>query len=485
MYGNLPLSGSFAGAHSGQTLTIHGTVTGAGGSSTCSATLTVVPPAAISGTITATSCTIPAGQGSCGIADSWAAQNTQYTDGQPLTQVNVYQNGSLYGGAAQQGYNWTNTRSNSGSYTFTLPPGTYDMALYGYSGSTAVELDDKTATAACAAGTNWDPGSSTCKAQQQVPNGGNVTGNFESANCSALTGWAFDGNSSSASIDVQVYTQGSCGVGCSCIGACNYIGQYSTDVYRGDVNSAFGISGNHGFSIPLPDAFKDGGTYQVNVYGVAADNSGRRSIGNDPLTVSGCTVPPTVSLTADGQSSLALTSPGQNYTLAWSSAHATSCTMTDNRTDGYPDDAPWNAGLSGSAQSGLLGSYTYTCTGPGGSASATATITGSSNSPNGGGGGNSCGAPSATISATPSRISGSSGQAQISWSGSGVSSSCVVTANGATIKTDTASSCAVAPDQLTETVSQQTKYCISCDGATSGDGYKCVLVNVGNQFIHF
>ena len=98
--------------------------------------------------------------------------------------------------------------------------------------------------------------------------------------------------------------------------------------------------------------------------------------------------------------------------------------------------------------------------------------------------GSACGALTADISADPTRVT-SGDTTHVSWSASGVGSSCVITANNATVRTVTAASCSIGSDTaLTPdpTITEQTKYCISCDGATLGEsGYDCVTVNVDDD----
>jgi|GEM_PF-3897665 hypothetical protein len=91
----------------------------------------------------------------------------------------------------------------------------------------------------------------------------------------------------------------------------------------------------------------------------------------------------TVTLTANGQHALAITPP-TNYTLAWSSTNATSCTLSYVRVDGAtPVSGSIDSGTNGSGPTGLIGTYAFTCTNASGqsvSDSVTITATGSSQS---------------------------------------------------------------------------------------------------------
>ncbi|MBP9686390.1 MAG: hypothetical protein KBD66_01155 [Candidatus Doudnabacteria bacterium] len=86
-------------------------------------------------------------------------------------------------------------------------------------------------------------------------------GNFDIANCSSLIGWAFDADAPGQSINVDVYKDGPAGSG-------SFVGRYLANQPRPDVNSAFGLTGDHGFVIETPDVFKDGQQHQVYVYAI-------------------------------------------------------------------------------------------------------------------------------------------------------------------------------------------------------------------------
>ncbi len=91
-------------------------------------------------------------------------------------------------------------------------------------------------------------------------------GSFESANCSAFSGWAKDPDTT-APIDVHFYADGPSGTG-------TYIGSTLANIYRDDLSYS---DKNHGFSFALPDSLNDGGEHQIYVY--AIDSNG----GENPL----------------------------------------------------------------------------------------------------------------------------------------------------------------------------------------------------------
>lgn len=84
--------------------------------------------------------------------------------------------------------------------------------------------------------------------------------------------------------------------------------------------------------------------------------------------------PPIITLTANGQSEISVAAGG-SYTIAWNSSNALNCTLSENRTDGYPNgNHTITPNTSFSGPSGLLGTYTFTCTNAAGQSSASATI---------------------------------------------------------------------------------------------------------------
>ncbi len=99
-------------------------------------------------------------------------------------------------------------------------------------------------------------------------------GTIDSGHCSILSGWVVDRDRPSSSINVHVYADGRAGDGG------NYIGSYLANASRPDVNSALGVSGNHGFSIDLASNMATTPrTFYVYAIGV---NVGGATNGNNP-----------------------------------------------------------------------------------------------------------------------------------------------------------------------------------------------------------
>jgi hypothetical protein len=76
-----------------------------------------------------------------------------------------------------------------------------------------------------------------------------------------VAGWSYDPDSTAASVSVRVYIDGPVNVGTA-------IAALPASVSRPDVNAAYGISGNHGFEVAIPDAYADGINHRVYVYAV-------------------------------------------------------------------------------------------------------------------------------------------------------------------------------------------------------------------------
>jgi hypothetical protein len=141
-----------------------------------------------------------------------------------------------------------------------------------------------------------------------------------------LSGWTFDPNDSSKSLNVDVYVNGPAG---SAPGK-----RYLANVYRPDVNAAYGITGNHGFSInPSTDSFlkkyvASGRSFTVYLYAIGVNSSGAPN-GNNPLigtrTIGSCLVhPPPPCPTFPGYKNVNV---GMPYTGPSSSAHSSTTTQ--------------------------------------------------------------------------------------------------------------------------------------------------------------
>ena len=104
-----------------------------------------------------------------------------------------------------------------------------------------------------------------------------VSGSLDSVDCSAFTGWAYDPNNSSNSIQIKLYADGTESSG-------KFLGSATANVASAQVDQVMGISGNHGFSFPTPTSLNDSSTHTIYAYGVGAGgdaelpNSGQKTI---------------------------------------------------------------------------------------------------------------------------------------------------------------------------------------------------------------
>ncbi len=132
-------------------------------------------------------------------------------------------------------------------------------------------------------------------------------------------GWAYDPDQSVTSIPVHFYIDGT------------YAGQTTTNTSRPDVNQAFGITGNHGYSWSIPNSYRNGVTHQMSVYGIDIGGNGSTNsqLTNSPrsfnLTVS--TPPPTASFTINGSHDVTV-NVGEALNSSWSSTNGISYSST-------------------------------------------------------------------------------------------------------------------------------------------------------------
>lgn len=102
-------------------------------------------------------------------------------------------------------------------------------------------------------------------------------------------GWAFDPDVSSQSIDVHIYRDGPAGSGI-------IVGGYVANTSRPDVNTAYGITGNHGFSVQFnPNTageapLYNSGTHSLYVYAIDTAGGTNFLLYNSPKNIA-CTSP--------------------------------------------------------------------------------------------------------------------------------------------------------------------------------------------------
>lgn len=103
-------------------------------------------------------------------------------------------------------------------------------------------------------------------------------GYIDSATCSAIVGWTYDADNSAVSIGVHFYTDNDV-----------FIGNTEANLPRADVNQTMGVSGDHGYSFPIPDSLRDGQTHAIYAYGINSNGSTNTLLSNSPASITGCT----------------------------------------------------------------------------------------------------------------------------------------------------------------------------------------------------
>jgi hypothetical protein len=98
-------------------------------------------------------------------------------------------------------------------------------------------------------------------------------GHFDAITSEWVGGWAYDPDHPWAEIAIHVYVDGS------------FAADGVTSGYRPDVNAAFGLTGNHGFTIPVNYAAFGYGFHVVRVYAIDADGEGNPEIDGSPMTI--------------------------------------------------------------------------------------------------------------------------------------------------------------------------------------------------------
>ncbi len=188
-------------------------------------------------------------------------------------------------------------------------------------------------------------------------------GSHEGSNGCSTYGWAVDQDVPNSSVNVLLYRDNPAG------GGGTFVGSYLANIYRSDVNSFLGISGNHGFSTnPKSDLLcrsdlRDGKSHAIYAYGVnySGTSGSNKLLTNSPKTVT-CPGMPTLSFVANPQS----IASGGTTILNWNAGNvavATGGYCTASNTSGSAD---WkgNVALSGTkvVSPGASGNtYTLQC----------------------------------------------------------------------------------------------------------------------------
>jgi hypothetical protein len=202
--------------------------------------------------------------------------STQGT-GQMVSSQRCYGYGGSYSGLTSA---WLNTTASSvqPKWYYVSANSWGQSATWGDSGGACVDSNGAvlgTMQAPNGSSTNYYAAAANYRTWAYETMGG-VSGYVDSVG-STVQGWAYDRDWSSGSITLHYYFDGPSGSGA-------FGGSVTTNVYRGDVNSAFGITGNHGFSISIPSAYQDGYQHSIYVYGIDANGIYNPLIGGHGYT---------------------------------------------------------------------------------------------------------------------------------------------------------------------------------------------------------
>ncbi|MBI2003620.1 MAG: PKD domain-containing protein [Parcubacteria group bacterium] len=171
-------------------------------------------------------------------------------------------------------------------------------------------------------------------------------GYLDAANCDIIGGWTFDPDTPNDSINVEIWDgqKGAGGV---------LVASGLTTGLRQDVNDAYGITGNHGYTFTTPPSLKNGVNHSVYAYGINSNPSGSDGLlGNSPTSV----LCPIVDLKVKkkGESDSSYTdgplsvSFNSKVTLKWTPANSSSCTASGDwsgsksTSGGTEDQGPLN-----------------------------------------------------------------------------------------------------------------------------------------------
>ncbi len=178
-------------------------------------------------------------------------------------------------------------------------------------------------------------------------------GYFDSSptdSCTTLTGWAIDPDVETAAINVHVYS------------GTSFIGSYTTNQLRSDVNTNQGVTGTHGFNVPTPSALKTGTAQVVHIYAINNNSYGNNTELNfSPKTIT-CYPEPVLSLVP----SATRVREGNPVDLNWYAKNVTSCTLTGpDVSESQTATGGGNVGTSGTPKkttTNVSGQSTYTLT---------------------------------------------------------------------------------------------------------------------------
>ena len=179
------------------------------------------------------------------------------------------------------------TQQGGGNSSILLPPDTRPSAFNGYYSNTQTWQAGQTFTTHSGTTVTINSVSDTSANVTIRPAGNPAKGTFDNAGISVtssgavltVTGWAVDPATNSASTQARISVTAPDGTSTTTV--------VTADKSRSDVNSALGISGNHGFQTSI--AVKQTGSYKVCVDAVAT--AGNTALGCRSVTLAGSPAP--------------------------------------------------------------------------------------------------------------------------------------------------------------------------------------------------
>lgn len=116
----------------------------------------------------------------------------------------------------------------------------------------------------------------------EASNGESTVGYFDGIQNEVGMGWAYVKGSEAESVPIQFFADGDYQTGI-------VIGTFLANKPRSDLNNALKIKGDHGFSVAVPEALKDGNSHQIHAYAVG--KKGLVKLGNSPQSYRSAVVP--------------------------------------------------------------------------------------------------------------------------------------------------------------------------------------------------
>ncbi len=217
----------------------------------------------------------------CELIGGWAVDND--TPNQAVT-IEVYMDGPAGSGTLVATVQANLPRADVGNHAFHIQPLPAQLRN-GQSHTVHVYMLDTTsgAKSLLTNGVKTIPACGTPPTPTNRP----PVGVFDAATCEIIGGWAFDQDEPSRSIVVEIYANGPQGIG-------TRIFSGATTGLRPDVNSQYGITGNHGFTISTPASLKDGGTHEIWVYAQDTATNVNTLFDNRKIFNSASCIPPSV-----------------------------------------------------------------------------------------------------------------------------------------------------------------------------------------------